>query len=394
MSKAIDFLTGGSPWLIQGHALNAMLAIAQRQNNLEAVLQQRGEPLQNTRNVTVRDGVAIIPVNGPLFPRANLFDQVSGATSVEILALDLQQAAENPDVRAVVLNFDSPGGHVTMINEFAAQIKEFEKPVWAYVTGAAASGSYWLASATDKIVMDRTAIVGSIGVKTAYQKSEEEEIEILSSNAPDKSPDPETDSGRAVIVSLLDDLESVFIETVMTNRGMSREQVIAARGGVMVGTKAVEAGFADEIGSLEGVIKQLKEENPMDLETLQADHPEVFQAAVDQGKTSAMAEQSANAEQATAEASTAERQRISAILGCEAAAGRGELARYIAFDTDMTPEAADKMLAKAPLVDKAKGQFSAMDAEMAALNPDITPDGEGDPDGLEAQVKAFASLEA
>ena len=393
MSNVLNFLTGGSPWLIQQDAFESILQIAQRENNLEAVLQQRGKPLDNTRSIIMRDGVAIMSVNGPLFPRANLFNEISGATSVQMLALDLEEAKHNDQVRSVILNFDTPGGHVTMINEYSQMIKDFPKPIWGYVTGQAASGGYWMLSACDKVIVDATATLGSIGVVAGYGKNKGDQIEIVSSNAPNKRPNIESDEGRAVVQAYIDDVEAVFIEKVMNYRGMSREQVIGLRGGVVIGAKAVEAGFADEVGSLEGCILKLKEENLMDLETLRADHPEVYQAAVDQGKQEASSNQDKLVAEAGSSAVTAERQRITAILSCDSAKGRMQLAQHIAFDTDMTADSAEKMLAAAPLAAKASG-FEQMSAQMQAENPDIGADADdADEDDMSTSLKQFEALE-
>ena len=215
MNRILSFLTNGTPWAIEQAALETIIGIAQRENNLEAVLKQRGEPLDNTRKVEIRDGIAVIPITGPLFPRANLFSEISGAYSVEMLALDLARAGDDQEVRGVVLAIDSPGGHTTMINEFANQVADFSKPIVAYVVGSAASAAYWIAIAADRVVLDDTAIVGSIGVVAGFESPDNDRIEIVSSNAGDKRPDISTEAGVAVIQALVDDTESVFIDAVM-----------------------------------------------------------------------------------------------------------------------------------------------------------------------------------
>ncbi len=343
MSHIINFLNNGTPWAITQSALETIHAIANGENNLEAVLKERGKPLDNTHQVITRDNVAVIPIQGALFPRANLFSEVSGAYSVEMLARDLQAAQSNPNVKAVVLQIDSPGGHTTMINEFAAQIKAFDKPIVSYVVGQAASAAYWIAAASDKIFLDSTAIVGSIGVVAAFSKKDSGATEFVSSNAPDKRPDLATDEGRATIQTMVDDMESVFIESIMTNRGMSRDQITSLRGGVLVGNKAVSAGFADEISNLEAVIASLNQEFNMDLSTLKADHSAVYQAAFDEGS------KSINATALVSDSVTAERTRIAAILSCEESKGRELQAQTLALETDLNAEQAAKILAAAPI---------------------------------------------
>jgi ClpP class serine protease len=390
MKKIINYLTSGAPWAIQLDMLQTIMQVAQRENDLEAVLKERGEPLANTRKVEMRNGVAVIHVTGPLFPRANLFNDISGAQSVELLVLDLAEAGKNPDVQSVVLVFDTPGGQVTMINEFANQIKAFDKPIVAYVVGQAASGGYWMAAAADKIVLDATALVGSVGVVTGAQKDNGGAIEFVSSNAKDKRPDISTDEGQKVVQTLIDDMEDVFIETVMNFRGMSREQVIDLRGGVVIGAKAIESGFADELGSLESVISQLQEEYPMDIETLKADHPETFQAAVQEGVAKANVENENAVATAESSATTAERDRVAAITTCDEAKGRAAMANHIAFKTAMSVDDAKAMLAAAP-EQATIDSFNQLDVEMDGDgNPVVSADAGDEADSvLAANLKSF-----
>jgi ClpP class serine protease len=89
---------------------------------IEALEAKLGRPVNADGNMTVRDGVATIPVRGPLFRYANLFTMISGATSYETLATDLQQAIDDPKVRGIILMIDSPGGEVNGSAELANMI--------------------------------------------------------------------------------------------------------------------------------------------------------------------------------------------------------------------------------------------------------------------------------
>ncbi len=395
VKKAIDLISDGVPWAITAEAMNQIIAIAQRDNNLEAVLKERGAPLDNTHNVENRGGVALIPVTGPLFPRANMFMQVSGAYSVEMLALDLAQAKNDPNITSAVLMVDSPGGRTTMINEFANQIKDFPKPIVAYVVGQASSAAYWLAAATDKIVMDAAALTGSIGTVLAMDKNEDGVIEIVSSNAPDKRPDPTTESGHATLQAVVDDLETVFIDAVAGFRNLQREQITALRGGVLVGAKAVEKGLADEIGSLESVINQLQMENPMDIQKLKADHKEVYQAVFNEGVASV------NATALKEEGAKAERDRISAVMASEHYAGREAMAAKMLENPALSAEAINSILAAAPkaaaTAPQAQGkQLSEFEKAMASQNGVVNIGGGGaDPgDGEQTDEQLGASVVA
>lgn len=253
-----------TPWALDEDYLSGILAIIERRNDFTALQTETGEALSFTRTASVRDRVAIVPVAGPIFRYANLFTNISAATSLEILATDFGQALRSPDVDAIVLEIDSPGGQVAGISEFAKTVYQArgQKPIVAYVEARAASAAYWIAAAADRIVIGDTAFVGSIGVvSTAYrQPNDPNRIEIVNSDSDRKRLDPGTDEGRASLQNQVDQLAGVFINAVASYRGVSVETVKAdfGRGDVVMGREAVEAGMADGLGSMEQLIAELQ----------------------------------------------------------------------------------------------------------------------------------------
>lgn len=262
--RAIQFITSEA-WAIRHSALQRILEIAERESgSLEAVQARAGRKLDNTRVVTVRDGVAVIPVAGPIFRYANLFTEVSGATSVEVLGQDFNTALEDPAVKSILFVIDSPGGQVRGINELSNMIFEARarKPIKAYVDGDGASAAYWIASAADEIIIDDTAILGSIGVVMVVPDPSKRarDLEIVSSRSPKKRIDPMTEAGKAEMQREVDALADVFIRRVARNRAVSEETVVSkfGSGGVEVGKGAIKAGLADRLGSFEDVLLRLQ----------------------------------------------------------------------------------------------------------------------------------------
>ena len=101
-------------WVMEREYFDIILDILDRDgDSIQAVEAQLGRPLENTRTVTNRDGIAVIPVVGPLVRYAGMFEQISGATSVQTLAADFTSALNNPDINGIVFTFDSPGGEVS-----------------------------------------------------------------------------------------------------------------------------------------------------------------------------------------------------------------------------------------------------------------------------------------
>lgn len=260
-------LACGTPWLIEEESLRLILEIAARENPDPAAIEARtGEKLDYTYKATARDGVAILPFRGPHFRHANLMTRYSGATSLGLLAQDLNAALANPDVKAVLLAIDSPGGEVTGTQEFAGMVRSAEKPVVAYVEGTAASGAYWIATAARRVVMDPTARVGSIGAVTVHRDTRGaqerlgvKDIEVVSSQSPLKRADPTTAAGRRERQRLVDDLAAIFIDRVAEHRRTTPARVAAdfGRGGMLVGERAIRVGMADSLGTFESTLADL-----------------------------------------------------------------------------------------------------------------------------------------
>jgi ClpP class serine protease len=268
------------PWAIMPDYLAAIEAIALRamdapvlallsedghRERLDAIraVAAVGTPLEGAAFSTVRDGVAVVPVLGPIFPRATLINSSAGGTGLDAIMRDFRVAQASTQVERVVMLFDSPGGVVSGVAEAADTIRSAQKPVTAYVTGYAASLGYWLASQAGEIVMDRAAQVGSIGViasmsrQVAPGSDGRQSYEIVSSGAPYKVPDPATDDGRAVLQEQVDAIEAVFMGDVARGRGVPLSVVRSefGRGGMVVARAAVERGMANRIGTLDSVLK-------------------------------------------------------------------------------------------------------------------------------------------
>lgn len=272
MSKALDFVLR-EPWAMTSDALQTVYAIARRahaadwdlvaaRKEAEAVQAKLGKPIDNTHRASERDGVGVIPVRGPIARYASIFSEVSGATSVQKLATDLRACVENPRLKAVLLDIDSPGGQANGIAELAGHIREASKvkPVCAYVSGMGCSAAYWLASAAKHVVVSPTAVCGSVGVIMSVDTNEDDdEMRFVSSQSPKKDASPTTQEGREEIQALVDSLAEVFIGDVARNRGMKPEEVISrfGEGGVKVGEACVKAGMADAVGSFEACLTSL-----------------------------------------------------------------------------------------------------------------------------------------
>ena len=117
--------------------------------------------------LSVEDGVGIISIVGPMLRNPDIFDRIIlGACNTGELINAVQEATVRPDIEAIFLDIDSPGGSVNGTPELAQAVTEASKVkyVYAFSAGQMCSAAYWVASQADAIYSTPSARVGSIGV--------------------------------------------------------------------------------------------------------------------------------------------------------------------------------------------------------------------------------------
>lgn len=258
----------GEPWAISDAGRHQLAALA-----LQALQSKPLQPLQGTRQACVRDGVAVVPVCGPLTSKASFFSMLFGGSDYESIAQDLTVAMGNDDVRAVLLDVDSPGGLVAGAHDVSQLIRGFRgkgKSIYAFVGGTCASAAYWITSACDKIIVSPTALVGNIGAFSSLMDDSElmaklglKWYDIANDQSPNKLIDPAKPEDRARVKTWVTDQAAVFIGDVAAGRGRSSDEVEAkfGRGDLMVGATAQKAGLCDGIGDFESVLAGLASES-------------------------------------------------------------------------------------------------------------------------------------
>lgn len=238
--------------------------------DIKGVEARIGRPLTNERNgYTVHNGVALIQMSGVIGPKANLFMDISGGTSAQLLRNEILAAAQDPKVESGILYADSPGGNVLGIAEGAAAWKAFaeQKPALTFSDGTLASAAYWWGSAASKVFISGPMVnVGSIGVRTEHVDTSMADaargvkrtiIKAGAYKAAGDGPlDPKTLEYRQAQV---DYLYSLFVDTVAAHRGVDVETVLKdmADGRVFIGQQAIDAGLVDGFSSLEDLIEQM-----------------------------------------------------------------------------------------------------------------------------------------
>ena len=227
--------------------------------------------------MAVGAGLLLLTVVNILFPDLELSSEDRVAlVRVEGVILDaqatigeLKRFSENPSVKAIVLRIDSPGGGVVPSQEIHDAVKRIRsknnKAVIASMGSVAASGGYYIAAATDRIVANPGTLTGSIGVimETAnveglLQKIGVEGVVIKSGKYKDVgSPLRKmTDEERGLMQAVMDDVHKQFIEAVAEGRSLELNVAQAlADGRVFTGRQAKDAKLVDELGDLDDAIQ-------------------------------------------------------------------------------------------------------------------------------------------
>jgi signal peptide peptidase SppA len=214
--------------------------------------------------------VAILPLFGTIFPRANMMTDVSGATSADRFGAKFSDLVNNPDIGAIVLDINSPGGQVNGIAEAANRIFEArgKKPVVAVANHLMASAAYWIGSAADEIVATPDADMGSVGVFAVHQdvsrKLEQDGVKVTfikeGKYKTEGNPyEPLSDEARAVIQEHVSDAYDKFINALARNRGVKPDDVRNGygEGRVVSAQHAVRLGMADRIETLDQTVERL-----------------------------------------------------------------------------------------------------------------------------------------
>jgi protease IV len=187
-----------------------------------------------------------------------------GTVTPEEIIEQLDEAEKNPSVKAILIRVNSPGGSAAASQEIFEEIKRAEKPVVVSVSDMCASGAYYVSSAADRIIANRSSSVGSIGVimqitnyEELYEKLGIKYTTIKQGEYKDvgSTDRPLTDEEIKLFEAQLEEVYWQFISDVAEARDMDIKEVEElATGWVFLGTEALELGLIDGIGNYKDAI--------------------------------------------------------------------------------------------------------------------------------------------
>ncbi len=201
------------------------------------------------------DKIAIVEVKGVI-------------TQSSAVIEELQQYLSDEGVKAIILRVDSPGGGVGPSQEIYREIMRIKsiskKKVVTSMGSVAASGGYYIASASDLIVANPGTITGSIGVIMQFSNFEEllrkigiKGVVLKSGEHKDiGSPFREmTPEEKRIMQEVLDNVHEQFIQAVADGRKLDRSKVAQiADGRILTGEQAKNLGLVDQLGNLQDTI--------------------------------------------------------------------------------------------------------------------------------------------
>lgn len=234
---------------MEPQALAEALALVDRADTARLVAyldEGEGDEAPAAAAASMIDGVATIAIRGPLVNCGCLAMIVGGMTWDSIRA-SIAQAKADPNVRAVLLDIDSPGGEVAGMQATGHALRALGKPSLAYISGAGCSAALYLAAAADSIWAARMGAVGCVGVAMMVREGEGEQgRQIVSSLTPHKNRPLSTPEGEASAQLAVNDLAAEMLGDMAAWRGLP-DAAAAARffgaGEVLVATRAHSLGM-------------------------------------------------------------------------------------------------------------------------------------------------------
>lgn len=336
------------------------------------------------------DGVAVLPVTGSLVHKFGYMEPSSGMTGYDGIVARVKAAIADEEVRGILLDMDSPGGEVTGCFDCADQIYQLRgtKPIWSLCYDMNCSAAMALASATDRRLITQTGIAGSVGVIMAHASYEKQlsekgvKVTLIHSGSLKADGNPYKDLPEEVLSRFqeqTDALRQQFASKVAQFIGISVDAVLATEAAVYRGQAAIDIGFADELINGNQAIARFIEH--LNHQTKERTGVTMTQATTTpQGETTKgeLAESAVDNTAKLAEAASAERARIQAILGHAEAEGRSKLASHLAFSTSMSAEEAAGMLMSAAKEQPVTAAVNPLDAAMGATTqPNLSADQDG-----------------
>ncbi|OFW00549.1 MAG: hypothetical protein A3G20_03655 [Acidobacteria bacterium RIFCSPLOWO2_12_FULL_59_11] len=262
-----------TPLLIAPQKLEVILGVLAPRLGLDvppsaAVVTPSNRPQRKSYEVTP-DGIAIVPIEGTLVHKSYGIDALSGLRSYTDIQAEIEDAATDPGVKAILLDIDSPGGEMAGAFDAADTIfaARSAKPLFAVANNDAFSAAYLLGSGAERIYVSRTSGAGSIGVIVSHlDVSGNDEkmgykytiIYAGSHKADLQSHAPLSKEARAVLEAEVARTYQLLVSSIARNRGLPEAAIRNTEAGLYFGNDALNAKLADRMGTRQDALADLR----------------------------------------------------------------------------------------------------------------------------------------
>ncbi len=192
----------------------------------------------------------------------------SDETASEDIYQAIKKAEDNPNIKAILIDIDSPGGSGVAAKEIETTLKRSNKPSVAFIREGGQSGAYWLATGANIIFASNISSIGKIGVNASYldniQKNIQEGYTYHSITTGDYKDlgdpnKPLTKEDENLLKNQINFVFEDFVKSVATNRKLSEDKVKKlANGSSYYGGEALRLGLIDKLGNMDDVSDYLK----------------------------------------------------------------------------------------------------------------------------------------
>lgn len=425
-----------SPWAILESKLEQIVAVYERHaageklsaDAIKVAIGSTPKSGQNNSSYLVDSGVAIVPVHGVLAKKMNLFMDISGGMSTEMIAKAIADANQDPSVHSILLDLDSPGGEVDGTQAVGNAVAASEKPIIAFVDGLGCSAAYWIASQADGIyAASDTSTLGSISVVLKHVDSSKANeasgrtvtyITTGKYKAAANGDNPLSQDDRAYLQDKLNYLNDLFVNTVAEGRGKTPDQVWAdmGEGRTFFAQQALSVGMIDGIMTKDALIQKMNADvskhpgskgpgfskpgatTMFKTFATEADYNAALNAEFERGQAAATTASGTEIEKVKADAytagATAERERIKAVESTPLASAHKDLIATMKFDGKSTQaEAAVAVLAAEEKVRGNKAKELAEDAGQGVDASAADPTKEAEQKKKDAEAAAASATE-
>ena len=268
MSDLEIWLGSEDSWESYRNRIESLLKLSETQNLRDSYDDEEDNPVGFE---VIQNKLAVLSVEGSTVTKSDFLSRYLGIVSYQDIRERLIEAADNPEVKAILLRLDTSGGHaagVARLSRFIGEVSTNVKPVITYNEGKMASAGLWYGSAGRSVIADEDAQTGSLGVIMVHMDVTKrlENIGVKATvfrtspyKALNNPYEALTDKAKESILEDMNKMHDSFVNGVALNRGLTAAEVQTkiATGKMYDSLEARELRLVDSILSLDETVARI-----------------------------------------------------------------------------------------------------------------------------------------